>query len=125
MEEPKITESCGCVFCDVGLEPESIDGRLVHSHPTRGNGSSLCTKPVATIIDLNERRNAAERPDPEFIRKDEYGRSLYCFVLSFDMGHKQFGTELWAYDTADAEAKVAAMRESLRCDGQLYCVVPA
>jgi len=80
---------------------------------------------MSDIIDLNERRNAAERPDAEFVRKDEYGRPLYCFVLSFDMGDKQYGTELWAYDRGDAEAKVAAMRASLRLDGQLFGVIPA
>jgi len=127
MSETKFTESCGCVFCDVGLEPDgNKDGRPTHSHPTRGDGYSFCTRPAgASIIDLNERRNAAERPDPEFIRKDEYGRPLYCYVLSFDMGDKQFGTEIWAYDKEDAEAKVAAMRVSLRLDGQLSSVVPA
>lgn len=80
---------------------------------------------MTDIVDLNERRNAAEKPDPEFIRKDEYGRPLYCFVLSFDMADRQYGTDLWAYDMADAEAKVAAMRESLRVDGQMFSVVPA
>ena len=46
MSEPvKITESCGCVFCDLGLEPDgSTEGRPTHSHPTRGRGWSFCTK---------------------------------------------------------------------------------
>lgn len=80
---------------------------------------------MSDIIDLNERRNAAERPDPEFIRKDDFGREMFSFALSYNMGDATFGINLWAYDLADAEAKVAAMRESLRIDGQVYCVVPA
>lgn len=76
------------------------------------------------VIDLNERRNAAERPDPEFVRKDDFGREMFCFALSYDLGDRQFGTNIWAYDLNDAEAKVAAMRESLRLDGQLYSSIP-
>ena len=42
--EPKITESCGCVFCDLGMEPDnSIDGRPVHTHRENGIGYSFCT----------------------------------------------------------------------------------
>lgn len=43
---PKFTESCGCVFCDLGLESDdTIGGRATHSHPTRGIGYSFCTSP--------------------------------------------------------------------------------
>lgn len=80
---------------------------------------------MTDIIDLNERRNAAERPDPEFIRKDDFGREMFCFTLSYDMGDATYGIHLWAYDLADAEAKVVAVRESLRCDGQVFCVIQA
>lgn len=39
-----VTESCGCVFCDLELTPVfNIDGRLVHTHPKRGIGYSFCT----------------------------------------------------------------------------------
>lgn len=46
-EEPKFTESCGCVFCDLGLEPDNtIDGRPVHSHRMDGVECYMfCTHP--------------------------------------------------------------------------------
>ncbi len=25
--------SCGCMFCDIGFEPVTVDGNLVHSDP--------------------------------------------------------------------------------------------
>ena len=41
----QITESCGCVFCDVGLKPdEEINGWPAHLHPKRGTGYSFCTR---------------------------------------------------------------------------------
>lgn len=39
-----IHESCGCVFCDLGLDPDnSINGRAVHMHRDRGVGYTVCT----------------------------------------------------------------------------------
>ena len=29
-DDETVTESCGCVFCDLNLPPELIDGRWVH-----------------------------------------------------------------------------------------------
>lgn len=44
-ERTEITESCGCVFCDLGLEPDSIiAGRPVHMTRDRFKGYSLCTR---------------------------------------------------------------------------------
>jgi hypothetical protein len=76
-------------------------------------------------IDLAAERNKREQPDPEFVRKDEYGRPLFTFLLSYEMGGSQWATEIWAYDFDDAEARVAAMRESLKVDGKLFTTVPA
>jgi hypothetical protein len=40
----KFVESCGCVFCDLGLDPDDgINGRPVHMHRERGIGYSFCT----------------------------------------------------------------------------------
>ena len=48
----RIVESCGCVFCDLGLEPDnSIGGLPLHMHPGRGIGYSFCTHPELTIED--------------------------------------------------------------------------
>jgi hypothetical protein len=41
------------------------------------------------------------------------------------MGGKHWATEIWAYDFDDADARVAAMRESLKVDGKLFTTVPA
>lgn len=76
------------------------------------------------VIDLNERRNARERPDADCVRKDDFGRPVYLFTLSWSRDGKDYGTELWAYDEADAQKHVAAMRESLKYDGQIYSIVP-
>lgn len=77
------------------------------------------------IIDLTAERNKRAEPDPEFVRKDDYGRKLYVFLLSYEMDGKSWSTQVWAYDFADAEARVAGMRESLKVDGQLFSQVPA
>lgn len=77
------------------------------------------------VVDFNERRSAKEYPDAEFVRQDEYGRKLYLFLTSYDLGSDQYGSELWAYDLEDARKKVSAMRESLRIDGMAFASVPA
>ena len=77
------------------------------------------------IIDLTERRNAAAQPAPEFVRTDEYGRKLYCFLLDYEMDGSQYSAELWAYDMDEAHRRVAAMRNSLGVSGQLFDCIPA
>ena len=80
---------------------------------------------MTDIIDLNSERNRRAEPDPEFVKTDDYGRKLYTFLLEYEMDGKRWGTELWAYDEADAEARVKGMRESLVVSGKLYSTVPA
>jgi hypothetical protein len=77
------------------------------------------------VIDLTERRNAAAQPDPEFVRKDEYGRPLYCFTLSYQMDGSTYATEVWAYNIDEAKKRVQAMRETLTYEGQLFWCIPA
>ena len=77
------------------------------------------------IISLTDRRNAMAQPAPEFVRKDEYGRPLYCFLLDYQMDGSSYSTEVWAYDEAEAQKRVQAMRESLAYAGQLFECVPA
>ena len=76
------------------------------------------------IVDLNAERSKREQPDPQFVGTDEYGRKIYVFLLSYEMDGKLWSTQVWAYDTADAEARVAAMRQSLKVDGQLFDAIP-
>ena len=77
------------------------------------------------IVDLTAERNRRSAPDPEFVRKDDFGRPLYTFLLSYEMDGKQWSTEVWAYSFEDADARVAAMRDSLKVDGQAYSCTPA
>jgi hypothetical protein len=76
------------------------------------------------IIDLSAERNRREEPDPEFVTADEYGRKLYTFLASYDVGDKCFSLRFIAYDEDDAQAKVAGMRESIRYDGKLFSSIP-
>lgn len=80
---------------------------------------------MTEIINLSERRNAAEKPDADCVRKDDFGRPLYLFALAYQMIDGEYSTEVWAYSFEDAEARVAAMRESLIVLGQLYGFIPA
>ena len=42
--DPDVTESCGCAFCDLGLDPDnSINGRPVHMTNKVPMGYLLCT----------------------------------------------------------------------------------
>lgn len=75
---------------------------------------------MSDVIDINAERNRREQPDPEFVRKDEYGRPLYCYTLSYEMSDRRYCTDIWAYDFADAGNRVSAMRESLKLDGQIF-----
>ncbi len=72
------------------------------------------------ISDLVAFRNQREQPDPEHVRQDSFGRPLYRYVLSYQYGDDDYCTDVWAYDAADAEARVSAMRASLKVDGQVY-----
>lgn len=80
---------------------------------------------MSDIIDFNERRSAAERPDAEFMHKDEFGRPMFTFLLNYEMDGHEWGLHLVAYDQADAQKRVEAMRASLEYCGQLYEVRPA
>lgn len=75
-------------------------------------------------IDLTAERNRRAAPDPEHVRQDDIGRPLYRFLCSYDLGRDRYGFEIWAYDQADAAAKLAAIRASAVLDGQLFTVVP-
>jgi hypothetical protein len=77
------------------------------------------------VVSLTERRNAAAQPAPEFVRKDEYGRPLYCFLLRYEMDGSPYSTEVWAYDLDEAERRVEGMRASLAVSGQLFDCIPA
>lgn len=73
-----------------------------------------------SVIDLSAERNARERPDPEFIRKDDFGREIYCYALEYEMDDAEWLIVIWAYSLKEAEARVLAMRKSLVLKGQIH-----
>jgi hypothetical protein len=79
---------------------------------------------MSDVINLTAKRNERENPDPEFVRKDDFGRPMYCYALDYAMDDASWGAQIWAYSMEDAERRVEAMRSSLSLLGQMYCVVP-
>jgi hypothetical protein len=80
---------------------------------------------MSDIIDLTAERNAREQPDDGFVSLDEYGRTLFTFMLEYEMDGATYGTRVIAYSMEDAENRVVAMRESLIVKGQVYSMIPA
>ena len=76
------------------------------------------------VIDLNAERNRRAQPDPEFVKRDDFGREMYLFALGYEFDGKSWGIDLWAYSAEDAEARVAAMRGSLAVHGQIFECIP-
>lgn len=77
-------------------------------------------------INLAAERNKREAPDPEFVRKDDFGRPMYAYCVSYDMDDKQWGgVTIWAYDFDEAIRRLDALRQSGRVDGQLMGHIPA
>lgn len=68
------------------------------------------------LIDLDVERN--RRLDPAMVAKDAAGRELTQFVASYEVadGQRQM-IGFWAYSRQDAQARLVAMRRSLRFEG--------
>lgn len=75
---------------------------------------------MSDVIDLTAERQRREAPDTRFVTKDRWGRPMFAFACSFDHAGSELTVRIWAYDHADAEARVASLRDTLRVDGQLY-----
>ena len=75
---------------------------------------------VMSVIQLSDVRASREQPDPEHIRRDQYGRPMQRYALSYEMGGKDWSTEVWAYSFEDAENRVAAMARTLVVQGQMW-----
>ena len=76
-------------------------------------------------ISLDAVRAARGQPEADLVRKDGFGRPMFCFLLEYTMGGDEWGHKLWAYSEDDARARVAAMRESLVLRGQIFGTVPS
>lgn len=80
---------------------------------------------MADPIDLNAERNKRAEPSADCIRRDDYGRKIYCFLASYDcVDGSKFSTEIWAYTQEEAEKRIEGMRKSLKYDGQLFDRIP-
>lgn len=80
---------------------------------------------MTDIIDLNAMRAARSGPDPEFVRKDDYGRPMYVFCLEYEMDANHWSIQLWAYDLEDAKRRCAAIRKSGEVQYQIMGIRPA
>lgn len=80
---------------------------------------------MTDIIDLTAERNRRDRPDAEHVRKDEYGRELYEFLMDYQMGDGTYSFSVFAYDWEDAERRARAISQGVVVVGQLHCMVPA
>ena len=84
-------------------------------------------------VDLTAERNKRAEPDAEFITTDEYGRRYFKFIANYEFGtfdgkdasKGTFSIDLWALDEAEAKARVEAIRQTLRYEGQLFSSRPA
>jgi hypothetical protein len=74
------------------------------------------------IIYFQAAKSERDRPDEEHIRRDEFGREMYRFLLEYFFEGEEWGAELWAYSRADAEARVTAMRGTLKLVGQVHAM---
>ena len=52
-------------------------------------------------------------PAPEFVKVDDYGRKMFFFAATYQYQDGDWSIEFWAYDMSDAQARIAAMRESV------------
>lgn len=77
------------------------------------------------IVNLGLERAKREAPDPDFVRRDDFGREMYLFLLEYQFENGAWSTQLWAYSMEDAQARVDAMRESLALRGQAFASFPA
>jgi hypothetical protein len=66
-----------------------------------------------------------EGPDPEFVRRDEYGRPVYCFMLEYEHDGQMYGLDFWAYSEDDAKAHVLSMVAHMSYVGQKMGELPA
>lgn len=69
---------------------------------------------------MTAERNKRAAPDAEHVRRDDFGRPLYRYLLTYSMDGSEWGADVWAYTMEDAEARVQAMRTSLKLEGQVF-----
>lgn len=78
---------------------------------------------TAEIINLEAQRGLRDQPDGDQVRLDADGWPMYRYLADYQHAGQHFDLKLWAYDLADAEAQVLAMRDSLVLVGQVFARV--
>jgi len=78
-----------------------------------------------SVIDISVARASRDKPDSDCVRRDDDGRELGLYALSYSMGRSTWSLEVWAYSMEDADNRVAAIRESLTLLGQVHSIIPA
>lgn len=79
---------------------------------------------MTDIVDFSAILTARDRPDPDLVCHDAFGREMRTYVLEYEMDGRRWGLSVVAYSMEDAENRVAAMRGSLVVCGELYRVLP-
>jgi len=79
---------------------------------------------VTDIVDLSAILTARDRPDPDLVCHDAFGREMRTYVLEYEMDGRRWGLSVVAYSMEDAESRVVAIRRSLLLCGELYRVLP-
>lgn len=79
---------------------------------------------MTEIIDFNKARAERDEPDDECIRRDHFGRTLYCFICEYEADGDTYAIDLWTYSFEDAQKAVAAIKSSLTVIGKKMSVLP-
>ena len=74
---------------------------------------------MADVISLKAARAKRDGPDAEHVQVID-GVSWYRFTCSFDFDGREFCLDIWARDLDDARARMTALRDTGRVDGQVY-----
>lgn len=85
---------------------------------------------MPSVIDLELARKARQdaedgTPDAHLVRRDEYGRPVYCYSLEYTHRGDTYGLDFWAYSEAEAMDHVLSMIATLMFVGQKMGEMPA
>ena len=69
-------------------------------------------------IDLSAIRNQRTAPDAEFVKRDDFGRPMQCYLIEYTMDGHEWGVQVWAYSMEDAANRVQALRATAVLKGQ-------
>jgi hypothetical protein len=59
-------------------------------------------------------------PTAEFVRTDDDGRQMFCFLIHYGMNGSQWSCQMWAYDADDAQARLDGIKASGSVAGQIF-----